>query len=108
VVETNASRSDLHLLVTVDTNRTFWTPGYAQATLATTLTYASDRDVSWHGTSPVIRETDDGTPILWADGQFELSDRSGGLLLRPAYQRLLAEKMAVEIMWALASTIVSN
>jgi hypothetical protein len=104
VVETNAGNNNLDLLVTIDANRTFWTPVYGQATLATSLVYASDGDISWYGTSPVIMETDDGTPVLWADGDFELSDRSGGLLSRPAYQRLLAEKMAVEIVRALEST----
>jgi hypothetical protein len=103
VVETNAGNNNLDLLITVDANRTFWTPVYAQATLATILVYASDGDISWHGASPIIMETDDGTPVLWADGDFELSDRSGGLLSRPAYQRLLAEKMAAEIVRALES-----
>jgi hypothetical protein len=103
VVEPNAGNNNLDLLVTIESSRTFWTPVYGQATLATSLVYASDGDVSWYGTTPVVMETDDGSPVLWADGDFELKDRCGGLLSKPAYQRLLAEKMAAEIVSTLAS-----
>ncbi len=103
VVETNAGNNNLDLLVTIESNRTFWTPVYGQSTLATSLVYASDGDISWYGTVPVIMETDDGSPVLWADGDFELSDRCSGLLSKPAYQRLLAERMAAEIVSALVS-----
>lgn len=103
VIETNADNNNLNLLVTIESSRTFWTPVYGQATLATSLVYASDGDISWYGISPIVMETDDGSPVLWADGDFELNDRCGGLLSKPAYQRLLAERMAAEIVSALAS-----
>lgn len=103
VITTDDSRDALHLLVRVDDNNIFWTPVYAQATLDASLGYASDHDLSWHGIYPVSMEKEDGAPVLWADGQFHLSDRSSGLLSRPAYQRILAEKMAAEMVRALSS-----
>jgi hypothetical protein len=76
-------------------------PLVAQATVNTTLGYASNHDLSWHGTFPVSMETDHEAPLLWATGEFELSDSSRGLLSRPAYQRILAEKLAAEMVQAL-------
>lgn len=91
----------LHLVIRVDHTSSLWTPVYAQATVKATLGYASDHDLSWHGTLPISMETDHDAPLLWATGEFELSDSSRGLLSRPAYQRILAEKMAAEIVQSL-------
>jgi hypothetical protein len=101
VVTSDANNHALHLLVRVDHNTFLWTPVYAQATVNTTLGYASNHDLSWHGTFPVSMETNHEAPLLWATGEFELSDRSRGLLSRPAYQRILAEKLAAEMVQAL-------
>jgi len=103
-VTADADNNNVHLLVQIENNTTFWTPVYAQATLITTLAHASDGDLSWHGTVPVIMETDDDALILRADGEFQLRDRSGGLLSRPAYHRLLAESMATEIVQRLETS----
>ena len=97
----DASSDALHLVVRVDHNTFLWTPVYAQATVKTTLGYASNHDLSWHGTFPISMETDHDAPLLWANGEFELSDSSRGLLSRPAYQRILAEKLATEMVQAL-------
>lgn len=94
VVATDDSRDALHLLVRVDNSDIFWTPVFAQATLDTTLGYASDHDLTWYGTLPISMENKDDASVLWADGKFHLSDRSSGLLSWPAYQRIMAEKMA--------------
>jgi len=101
VATSEASSHALHLLVRVDHDTSLWTPVYARATVKTTLGYASDHDLSWHGTFPISMETDDDAPLLWATGEFELSDSSRGLLSRPAYQRILAEQLAAEIVQAL-------
>ncbi len=103
-VTADTDSNNVHLLVQIDNNETFWTPVYAQATLSARLAHASDGDLSWHGTSPVVMESDDDAFTLRADGEFQLRDRSGGLLSRPAYQRLLAESMATEIVQRLESS----
>jgi hypothetical protein len=101
VATPDADSDALHLVVQVDHNTFLWTPVYAQATVKTTLGYASNHDLSWHGTFPISMENDDDAPLLWATGEFELSDSARGLLSRPAYQRILAEKLAAEMVQAL-------
>lgn len=101
VATADTSSDTLHLVVRVDHNTSLWTPVYAQATVNTTLGYASNHDLSWHGTLPISMEMDDDVSLLWANGEFELSDSSRGLLSRPAYHRILAEKMAAEMVQAL-------
>jgi hypothetical protein len=101
IATSDAGSDALHLLVRVDHDTFLWTPVYAQATVNTTLGYASNHDLSWYGTFPVSMETDHEAPLLWATGEFELSDSSSGLISRPAYQRILAEKIATEMVQAL-------
>jgi hypothetical protein len=99
---TNAQDDTLHLLVELEQETMFWSPFYASSQLTAAVIYASDGDLSWRGMSPVVMESGDAL-LIWADGELQISDTSAGLISRPSYQRMLADRTAVEIVKMLAS-----
>lgn len=89
----------LYLRVEVGERDVLWTPIYGDSEILATMAYASDGDVSFRHDDVVVMNR---SPLVYADGEFELADESWGLLSRPAYYGLLAEALATDIGAALA------
>lgn len=79
------------LLVEIEQSRVVWTPFYAQAELRAVVFYDYDGDVPWPRDGVVMM---DDSPVIQADGEFTLSDRSWGLISWPAYADHLGGELA--------------
>lgn len=82
------------LLVEIEQSRVVWTPFYAQSELRAVLFYDYDGDVPWPRDEPVIMHD---SPVIQADGEFTLRDRSWGLISWPAYADHLGGELAQAI-----------
>lgn len=86
----------LVLVVEVESSSIRWTPFYSRATVQAEMAFASDGDLSFRGTTPVVFDSREG-PVVKADGEYSVRDRSWGWLSLPGYHRHLAEQLAEEI-----------
>ncbi|MCA9874210.1 MAG: hypothetical protein KC441_11165 [Anaerolineales bacterium] len=98
------------LIVRIDQERTNWTPVYGRAEIVVTAAFSSNGDFAFMETEPThfqFNEGDDaGTGhLVQALAEISLTDRSGGLLSRPGYRQLLAEKLAQEVDKALQTQV---
>lgn len=91
------NRSAPLLLVDLTSDR-LWTPFYARATLTAQLYYAYDGDAPWPLDEPVVFDI---SPAVKADGEFTVTDRTIGLISKPAYHQHLAQSLATDIAAAL-------
>jgi hypothetical protein len=87
------------LLIDLTTDR-LWTPFYGHGALTAQLFYAYDGDAPWPLDEPVVFRV---SPAVKADGQFTVTDRTWGLISRPAYDNYLAQTLAEAIAAALQS-----
>ena len=90
-----------YLILEIQDARVFWIPFYATSDLQVNLAFASDGDVSFRNQPVSPMQTEDRQPLIRAQGQVLLTDRSWGLLSRPAYLRLISESLSVQINQAL-------
>ncbi len=90
------------LLVEIEQSRLVWTPLYAQAELRAVVFYDYDGDVPWPRDEPVVMHD---SPVIQADGEFTLSDRSWGLISWPAYADHLGDELAQAIAEQLAQDV---
>jgi hypothetical protein len=73
-----------------------WTPFFATSQVTAQADYSSTGDITFMGESPVTVDNEDG-PVLNMNGEYEVNDRSWGLISRPGYYQTLAEYLAREI-----------
>ena len=96
---------DIYMRIEIVREEIVWTPVYARAEVETRMAFSSDGDVSWRVQKPVVM-TGGEVPIVKADGQVGLADKSWGLLSLPGYRHLVAKALAaqyseaVETVWA--------
>lgn len=80
-----------------------WTPFFATSQFSVQAAYATDGDTTFMDsldtTQPYIRNPDPSAVNLYTE--YEVTDRSFGLISRPGYDRYLAEYLAREIVQAL-------
>lgn len=84
------------LLVKVESPSLLWTPFFATSQLTAQAGYSSTGNTAFMGKTPVTMSNEDG-PVLNMYGEYEVSDRSWGLISRPSYYQTLAECLAREI-----------
>jgi hypothetical protein len=90
-----------YLILEIQEANVFWIPFYATSNVQLNLAFASDGDVSFRNQSEMSMQTEDRQPLIRAQGQVSLTDRSWGLLSRPAYFRLISESFSAQINQAL-------
>lgn len=95
------TRGQPALLVDLISDR-LWTPVYARATLTAQVYYAYDGDLPWPLDEPVVFDI---SPAVKADGEFIVTDRTVGLISRPAYHHHLARSLAQNIAAALQNDV---
>jgi hypothetical protein len=83
------------LLVTAGDQGVIWTPFFATSQFSIRAGYASNGDT----TSPLVYDNRNG-PALNMSAEFEVNDRSWGILSRPGYYQILAESLAQTIVEA--------
>jgi hypothetical protein len=80
-----------------------WTPFFARSHFSIQAGYATNGDTTFMDgldkTQPYIRSSDPSVVNLYSE--YEVSDRSLGLISRPGYHRFLADYLAQEIVQAL-------
>jgi hypothetical protein len=84
------------LVVKVGNPDLFWTPFFATSQFTIQAGYSSTGDTAFMGETQAIVDNKDG-PVLNMYGEYEVSDRSWGLISRPGYYQTLAEYLAREI-----------
>lgn len=91
------------LVVKAGQPRPLWTPFFVMSQFSIQAGYATDGDTTFMDsldkTQPYIRNSDPSVVNLYTE--YEVSDRSFGLISRPGYDRYLAEYLAREIIQAL-------
>lgn len=91
------------LVVKVGQPGPIWTPFFATSQFSIQAGYATDGDTTFmtalDRTQPYIRSSDPSVVNLYTE--YEVSDRSFGLISRPGYDGYLAEYLAQEIVQAL-------
>jgi hypothetical protein len=91
------------LVVTVGSPSRIWTPFFGMSQFSVQAGYATTGDTTFMAavdkTQPYIRSSDPSAVNLYTE--YEVSDRSFGLISRPGYDRYLAEYLAHEIVQAL-------
>jgi hypothetical protein len=88
------------LVVKIGSPDLLWTPFFATSQFTAQAGYLSTGDSTFMGETPVTISNEDG-PILNMYGEYEVSDRSWGLISRPSYYQTLAESLAREIVGTL-------
>jgi hypothetical protein len=88
------------LVVNVERPGLLWTPFFATSQFTIQAGYSSSGDTTFMEETPVSIDNRDG-PALNMYGEYRVSDRSWGLISRPAYYRTLAEYLAREIVTTL-------
>jgi hypothetical protein len=84
------------LIVRVESPDLFWTPFFATSQFTVQAGYSSSGDVTLVGKAPVTIDNRYG-PALAMYGEYQVSDRSWGLLSRPGYHQILAHYLARQI-----------
>ncbi len=92
------------LLVDLTSDR-LWTPLYARATLTAQIYYAYDGDVPWPLDEPLVFDI---SPAVKADGEFTVTDRTMGLISKPAYHQHLAQSLATDVAAALQNDVFTR
>ncbi|HKG53982.1 MAG TPA: hypothetical protein VKB04_06950 [Anaerolineales bacterium] len=91
------------LVVNVDRPNTIWMPFFAMSQFSIHAGYATNGETAFmkdlDTTKPYIRNPDPSVVNLYTE--YEVNDRSSGLISRPAYHRYLADYLAQEIVQAL-------
>lgn len=91
------------LVVKVGRPSPIWTPFFGMSQFSIHAGYATNGDTTFMDgldkTQPYIRSSDPSVVNLYTE--YEVSDRSFGLISRPGYDRYLAEYLAQEILQAL-------
>jgi hypothetical protein len=91
------------LVVKVGQPNPIWTPFFGVSQFSIQAGYATNGDTTFMAgldkTQPYIRSSDPSVVNLYTE--YEVSDRSFGLISRPGYNRYLAEYLAQEIVQAL-------
>ena len=88
------------LLIKVESPGLLWTPFFATSQFTAQAGYSSTRNTTFMEERPVTMSNEDG-PVLNMYGEYEVSDRSWGLISRPGYYQALAEYLAREIVGTL-------
>ena len=94
------------LVVELDNRKITWTPVYGSGRMTANIAYTSNGDLSWRNKSPVRMDSTD-VPTMWVRGEFEINDRTWGLISHRWYLRHLAKKLAAEVTRALESQLIS-
>jgi hypothetical protein len=101
--ELESKYSNPVLVVKVDRLSPIWTPFFAMSQFSIQAGYATNGDTTFMDaldkTHPYIRNSDPSVVNLYTE--YEVNDRSFGLLSRPGYHRYLADYLAREIVQAL-------
>lgn len=97
-------RGEPVLLADLTSDR-LWTPVYARATLNAQIYYAYDGDAPWPLDKPVVFDV---SPAIKSDGEFVVTDRTMGLISKPAYHRHLAQSLASDIAAALQDDVFTR
>jgi hypothetical protein len=84
------------LLVRVENPNLLWTPFFTNSRFTAQAGYSSSGDTTFMGKTPVTIDNKDG-PVLNMYGEYEISDRSWGLISRPGYHQHLASYLAKQI-----------
>ena len=84
------------LLVQVESPSLLWTPFFATSQITAQARYSSTGEITFMGEGPVTVDNEHG-PVLNMYGEYEVNDRSWGLISRPSYYQTLAEYLAREI-----------
>lgn len=84
------------LVVEVDQPGMFWTPFFATTQFPIHAGYASNGDTSFVSDTPAIYNNVDG-PVLTLSADYQMSDRSYGLMSYPGYHQFLADYLAQSI-----------
>ncbi len=90
------------LIVRLERAHITWTPVFGRAEIVATAAFSSNGDFAFMDTDPARFQFNDGEDagagyIVQASAEISLTDRSPGLLSRPAYRQILAEKLAAEV-----------
>ena len=88
------------LVVKIGSPDLLWTPFFATSQFTAQAGYSSSGDSTFMGETPVTISNEDG-PALNMYGEYEVSERSWGLISRPSYYQTLAEYLAREIVGTL-------
>ena len=84
------------LVVKVGNPNLLWTPFFATSQFTIQAGYSSTGDTAFMSETQAIIDNKDG-PVLNMYGEYEVSDRSWGLISRPGYHQALARYLAREI-----------
>ena len=91
------------LVIKADKTSPFWTPLFAISHFSLQAGYATNGDPTFMDaldkTQPYIRNPDSSVTFLYTE--YEITDRSFGLISRPGYYQYLAEHLAQELVQAL-------
>jgi hypothetical protein len=85
------------LLVRVGSPSVIWTPFFATSRFSFQAGYASNGDATFM--KPIVYDNRNG-PALNMSAEYEVNDRSWGILSRPGYYRILSESLAKSIVEA--------
>ena len=84
------------LVVKVEEPDLLWTPFYAASRLSVQASYSSNGDNTLMGDTPVTVDNSNG-PVLTMHAEYQVDDRSWGLISRPGYHQTLAAHVAHDI-----------
>ena len=84
------------LIVRVKRPDLFWTPCFATSQFTVQAGYSSSGDVTLVEETPITVDNQDGS-VLTMYGEYQVSDRSWGLISRPGYHQILAHYLARQI-----------
>lgn len=84
------------LVVKIGSPDIFWTPFFATSQFTIQVGYSSSGYTTLKEETPVTIDNKDGAALNMY-GEYEVSDRSWGLISRPSYYQTLAEYLAREI-----------
>ena len=79
----------------------FWTPFFGSSQFAVTAGFVSNGLPATIGAKPVVFDSTDG-PAVNMSAEYQVSDRSWGILSRPGYYQVLADSIARGIVEALS------
>ncbi len=82
------------LVVEVTIDPYLWTPFFARGTATAVIYFASAGEITWQRNETLLFET---SPAIKADGEFTLTDRSWGLISKPAYAQHLSAALGQSI-----------
>lgn len=89
------------LLVDISKPGVLWTPVFGSSEFAVTAGFVSNGETATIGAKPVVFDSTDG-PAINMFAEYQVSDRSWGILSRPGYYQVLADGLAVKIVEALS------